>query len=143
MALDSLELPKKSKCEVNQRDFLSYYAWWIIIHGRRIYGGVHPTFTIFVDFWLRSSRYEKDFLQVLLKLSQASMFKFFIFQTSGRWFPWHPKGGCTPPINLEVFFLVAVANICVKNTSRFMGGVHPPFGMPRKPPSTHLKNEKF
>merc|ERR1719494_847406 len=23
---------------------------------------------------------------------------------SGRWFPLHPKGGCTPPINLEVFF---------------------------------------
>jgi len=43
-----------------------------------------------------------------------------------------------------VFNLVAVANMCVKNTSRFMGGVYtPPFGVPRKPPSTHLKNEKF
>ena len=45
-----------------------------------------------------------------------------------------------PPYRLN---LVAVANMCVKNTSRFMGGVHPPFGVPRKPPSTHLKNEKF
>ena len=42
----------------------------------------------------------------------------------------------------EVFNLVAVANMCIKNTSRFMGGVHLPFGVPRKPPSTHLKNEK-
>ena len=23
-----------------------------------------------------------------------------IFQMSGGWFPWHPKGGCTTPINL-------------------------------------------
>ena len=43
----------------------------------------------------------------------------------------------------EVFNLVAVANMCVKTPLDLWGGVHPPFGVPRKPPSTHLKNEKF
>ena len=64
---------------------------------RRIYGGcTPPPITIFFDFRLRSLRYEKDFLPVWSKLSQASMVK--IFQMSGRWFPWHPKGGVyTPP----------------------------------------------
>ena len=51
-----------------------------VFNGRRIYGGgVHPPFTIFFDFRLRSLRYEKDFLQVLSKLSQASMFRIFHF----------------------------------------------------------------
>ena len=45
-----------------------------------------------------------------------------------------------PPYHLN---LVAVANMCVKNTSRFMGGCTTPFGVPRKPHSTHLKNENF
>ena len=30
------------------------------------------------------------------KMFYPSISKFFIFQISGRWFPWHPKGGCTP-----------------------------------------------
>ena len=42
-----------------------------------------------------------------------------------------------------VFNLLAVANMSEKNISGIMGGVHPPFGVPRKPPSTHLKNEEF
>ena len=43
--------------------------------------------------------------------------KFFIFQMSGRWFPWHPKGGgCTPPINLEVFFTHILATATRLNT---------------------------
>ena len=42
-------------------------------------GGVHPLFTIFFDFRLRSLRYEKDFLQVLSKLSKAPMVKLFNF----------------------------------------------------------------
>ena len=46
-------------------------------------GGVHPPFTIFVDFRLRSLRYEKDFLPVLSKLFQASMLKIFHF--SDEW----------------------------------------------------------
>ena len=61
-------------------------------------GGVQLPFTIIFDFLLRSSRYEKYFLPELSKLSQVSLSKFFIFQISGRWFPWHP------PINPEVFF---------------------------------------
>ena len=61
---------------------------------RRIYRDVHP-FTKFFDFWLRSSRCEKDSLPVFSKSSQLSMVKIFHFQMSGRWFPWHPDGGDT------------------------------------------------
>ena len=44
----------------------------------------------------------------------------------------------------KVFNLVAVANMSEKNTFRFMGGVYTPlFGLPRKPPSTYLKNKTF
>ena len=78
-------------------------------------GGVNPPFTIFL-FLTSFFKYEKDFLQVLSKLSHASMVKFFIFQMSGRWFPWHPKGGCTPPINLEVFFSDILATATRLNT---------------------------
>ena len=44
--------------------------------------------------------------------------KFFIFQRSGRWFPWHPKGAgvYTPPINLEVFFTHILATATRLNT---------------------------
>ena len=49
------------------------------LNGRRIYGGCTPPFTIFFDFRLRSLRYEKYFLPVLSKLSQASMIKIFHF----------------------------------------------------------------
>ena len=56
-------------------------------------------------------------------------------------------GNCTYQVSspYNVFNLVAVANMSEKNTSRFMGGmgVHLPFGVPRKSPSTHLKNEKL
>ena len=76
--------------------------------------GVHP-FTKAFDFWLRSSRYEKDFLQVLLKKSQASVIK--IFHISDDW------------------KVVSVA------TQR--GMYTPSFGVSRKPPSSHLKNYKF
>ena len=47
----------------------------------------------------------------------------------------------------KVYNLLSMATMSEKNTSEFMvgGGVHPTllFGVPRKPPSTHLKNEKF
>ena len=54
-------------------------------------GCTPPPLRSFFDFRLRSLRYEKDFLPVLSKLSQASMVKIFHFQMSVRWFPWHPK----------------------------------------------------
>ena len=47
--------------------------------GEGFMGGCTPPFTIFFDFRLRSLRYEKDFLPVLSKLSQASMVKIFHF----------------------------------------------------------------
>ena len=46
-------------------------------------GCTPPPFTIIFDFRLRSLRYEKDFLPVLSKLSQASMVKIFHF--SDEW----------------------------------------------------------
>jgi len=68
------------------------------LNGRRIYGGgVHPPFTIFFDFRLRSLRYEKDFCQCYQNYLRHLWLKFFIFQMSGRWFPWHPKGGGVHP----------------------------------------------
>ena len=42
----------------------------------------------------------------------------------------------------KVFNLLAVANKSEKNTSGFMGVVHP-LGVSRKPPSSHLRNEKY
>ena len=76
-------------------------------------GDVHSSFSIFLDFWLRSSRHEKDFLPELSKLSQKSMAKIFIFQMSRRWFSWQPKGGMvyTPPKSRGVFSdILATAN---------------------------------
>ena len=61
--------------------FNSYLFDYLVfaINGRRIYGlgggWVYTPLTIFFDFWFRSLRYEKDFLPVLSKLSQASMVK--------------------------------------------------------------------
>ena len=75
-------------------------------NGRRIYGGcAPPSFTIFFYFWLRSLRYEKDFLQVLSKLSQASMVKIFHFSDEWKMVSMAPqiRGGATP-INPEVIF---------------------------------------
>ena len=48
-------------------------------------------------FWLHSSRYEKDFCQCYPNYLRHLWLKFFIFQWSGRWFPWHSKGGCILP----------------------------------------------
>ena len=73
--------------------------------GEGFMGGRTPPFTIFFDFRLRSLRYEKDFLPVLSKLSQASMVNIFHFSDEiEAGFRGTPKGGCTPPINLEVIF---------------------------------------
>ena len=58
----------------------------IMFNGRRIYGGVYTLFTIFFEFRLRSARYEKDFLPVLSKSSQASMVRILSF------FPHKSKG---------------------------------------------------
>ena len=44
---------------------------------------------------------------------------------SGRWFPWHPKGGVyTPPINLEVFFTHILATATRLNTSYGLETLH-------------------
>ena len=68
-------------------------------------GGCTPPFTIFLDFRLRSLRYEKDFLPVLSKLSQASMVKIFHFSDEWKVVSVAPqREGCAPPINPEVFF---------------------------------------
>ena len=53
--------------------------------------GYTSLFTNFFDFWLCVSRWEKYFLTVLSKLSQASLVK--IFQTIECDFRDTPKGG--------------------------------------------------
>ena len=58
-------------------------AMYLSLMGEGFIGGIHPPFTIFFYFRLRSLRYEKYFLQKLSKLSQASMVKFFHF--SDEW----------------------------------------------------------
>ena len=62
-----------------QNNRASSAANWYLFNGRRIYGGCTPPFKNFFDLWLRSSRYEKYFLPVLSKLSQASLVKIFHF----------------------------------------------------------------
>ena len=49
-------------------------------------------FNNFFYFWLRSSRYEKDFCKFYQNYLGHLCLQFFIFQMSGRWFPWHPPG---------------------------------------------------
>ena len=39
----------------------------------------------------------------------------------------------------KVFNLLVMANVSEKNTHDLWAGVHPPLGMPLKPPLTHLK----
>ena len=66
--------------------------------GEGFMGGVHPPFTISFDFRLRSLRYEKDFLPVLSKLSQASMVKIFHFSDVWKVVSVVPqRGGVHPP----------------------------------------------
>ena len=61
-------------------------------------GGCTPPFTIFFDFRLRSLRYEKDFLPVLSKLSQASMVKIFHFSDEWKVVSVAPQRGVYTPI---------------------------------------------
>ena len=63
--------------------FFSYLLIRGLINGRRIYWGCTHPFTYFFDFRLCSSRYEKDYLQVLPKLCQAPLIRIFHF--SDRW----------------------------------------------------------
>ena len=62
-------------------------------------GCTPPPFPIIFDFRLRSLRYEKDFLPVLSKLSQASMVKIFHFSDERKVISVAPQrgGGYTPP----------------------------------------------
>ena len=70
----------------------------VTLMGEGFMGGVHPPFTIFFDFRLRSLRYEKDFLPVLSKLSQASMVKIFHFSDEWKVVSVAPqRGGVHPP----------------------------------------------
>ena len=64
-----------------------------VLMGEGFMGGVHPPFTIFFDFRLRSLRYEKDFLPVLSKLSQTYMvniFKVLKYYAFGKLVILHP-----------------------------------------------------
>ena len=93
--------------------------------GEGFMGGCTPPFTIFFDFRLRSLRYEKDFLPVLSKLSQASMVKIFHFSDEWKVVSVAPqRGGVHPPINLEVFFTHILATATRLNTSYGLETLH-------------------
>ena len=68
------------------------------INGRKIYGGGYSpplrSFLIY-DFVLWDMK--KFFCQCYQNYLRHLWLKFFTFQMSGRWFPWHLKGGCTTP----------------------------------------------
>ena len=88
-----------------------------LFNGRKIYGGCTPPLQTFLisDFILKDTK--NIFYKCYKNYLRHLLLKFFIFQNSGRWFPWHPKGGCTPPINLEVFFTDILATTSRLNTS--------------------------
>ena len=87
-------------------------------------GGVHPPLQFFFisDFVLEDTK--KIFCNFYQNYLRHLWLKFFIFQISGRWFPWHPKGGCTPPKNLEVFFTHILATAARLNTSYGLETLH-------------------
>ena len=77
------------------------------------------------DFWSHSLRYEKIFANVIKIISDGFSSKFSPFRRvegdfhdtpSGRWFPWHIKGGVPSPINTEVFFSDILATESWLNT---------------------------
>ena len=62
-------------------------------------------FKNFIDFWLRSLRYEKDFSPVSSKLSQVSMVKIFHFSDEWKVVSVTLKGrGVYPNTSRGVFF---------------------------------------
>ena len=71
-----------------------------------------------------------EFLNHLFKICRIYLKTFFVIGTC--------LDDCTYQVSspYKVFNLVAVANMSERNTSKFMGGVQPPFGVPRKPPFT-------
>ena len=79
--------------------------------------GVCTLFTIFFEFLLRSSRYNKNFLPVLSKLSQARTLKIFYFLDEQKVVSVAPQRGVyQPPINPEVLFSDIFAQASRLNT---------------------------
>ena len=76
-------------------------------------GNVHPFRSFLISaFVLQDMR--KIFCQNYQNYLRDLWLKFFIFQMSGRWFPWQPKGGMvyTPPKSRGVFSdILATANM--------------------------------
>ena len=92
------------------------------LNGRRIYGGCTP---LYVLFWCLTSFFmiQKRFFANVIKII-SGIYGFFIFQMSGGWFPWHPKEGCTPPINLQLFFTDILATASRLNISYGLETLH-------------------
>ena len=68
---------------------------------------------------------KKIFCQCYQNYLRHLWLKFFIFQMSGRWFPWHPKGGVyTPHKSIEVFFTHILATATRLNTSYGLETLH-------------------
>ena len=67
---------------------------------------------------------KKIFCQCYQNYLRHLWLKFFIFQMSGRWFPWHPKGGCTPPHKSRGVFTHILATATRLNTSYGLETLH-------------------
>ena len=88
-------------------------------------GGIHLPLGNFVASDMTFQGMKTIFCQCYQNYLRHLWLKFFIFQMSGRWFPWHPKGGGVhPPINLEVFFTHILATATRLNTSYGLETLH-------------------
>ena len=67
-----------------------------VLMGEGFIGGVHPPSRSFLisDFVLQDMK--NIFCQCYQNYLRHLWLKFFIFQMSERWFPWHPKEGVAP-----------------------------------------------
>ena len=79
--------------------------------------GVHTPFTIFFisDFVLQDTK--KIFCKCYQNYLRHIWLEFFIFQMSGRWFPWHPKGVVYNPHKSRGVFSDILATATRLNTS--------------------------
>ena len=77
------------------KNSLPKFCWPIYnpLMGEGFMGGC----TIFFSFLTSFFKIRKRFFESIKITSGIYDRKFFIFQMSERWFPWHPKGGCTSP----------------------------------------------
>ena len=86
------------------------------INGRRIYGGCTPLLRFFLCLTSFLKIRKRFFASVIKIISGISSQNFSFFRWVQGGFRGTPKGGCTPPINLEMFFSDILATATRLNT---------------------------